>query len=408
MIHLRYALGAVVIVAALAGCGEGSTTLSPSPAGVTAERTRPNVTEEVLWSFKGYPHDGAHPEVSLVNVHGTLYGTTFEGGEKKSGTVFAVTPSGTETVLYSFKGSGDGSYPSASLLNVKGTLYGTTRNGGSSACLLGTFFHGCGTVFAVSLSGEETVLHSFGGKPDGAFPVAGLINVNGTLYGTTESGGADGHGTVFAITTSGAETVLHSFGGQAGDGASPHAGLINVKGTLYGTTESGGADGYGTVFAITTNGAETVLHSFGGKPDDGAYPVAGLLNVKGTLYGTTEKGGAHCRPTRGCGTVFAVTTSGKETVLYSFKGSGDGRNPIGGLISVDGMLYGTTRRGPNRRGGTVFAITASGKKTVLHSFGGLGDGSNPDASLLDITGTLYGVTNKGGANYVGTVFSLSL
>jgi uncharacterized repeat protein (TIGR03803 family) len=137
------------------------------------------------------------------------------------------------------------------------------------------------------------VLYSFKGK-DGADPGAGLLNVNGTLYGTTTGGGkycrgSDGCGTVFSITTSGKETVLHSFGGT-GDSGYPKAGLLNVNGTLYGTTAGGGANGSGTVFSITTSGAETVLYSFkGGK--DGKAPSAGLLNVKGTLYGSTEVGG---------------------------------------------------------------------------------------------------------------------
>jgi uncharacterized repeat protein (TIGR03803 family) len=94
---------------------------------------------------------------------------------------------------------------------------------------------GFGTLFAISRSGKETVIHNFGGPPDGANPSADLIDVNGTLYGTTSSGGANNGGTVFAVTASGAETVLHSFGGS-NDGSDPVAGLVSVKGTLYGTT----------------------------------------------------------------------------------------------------------------------------------------------------------------------------
>jgi uncharacterized repeat protein (TIGR03803 family) len=145
------------------------------------------------------------------------------------------------------------------------------------------------------------VLHNFKGIPDGEYPYAGLINVNGTLYGTTYFGGAYDDGTVFSITTSGKATVLHSFG-MTGDGEYPYAGLIDVKGTLYGTTyEGGGATGGGTVFAITTSGKETVLHSFTGS-GDGEYPNAGLIDVKGTLYGTTADGGAN-----GGGTVFGLS-----------------------------------------------------------------------------------------------------
>ncbi len=159
---------------------------------------------------------------------------------------------------------------------------------------------GYGTVFKITTSGKETVLHSFGGssRDDGGEPEAGLINLNGTLYGTTSVGGKNATGTVFSITTSGIETLLYSFKVfGSGDGANPEAGLLNVKGTLYGTTSYGGTFGYGTVFSITPSGKETVLHSFGGS-GDGNEPFAGLINVKGTLYGTTTSGGRHLRGNR--------------------------------------------------------------------------------------------------------------
>ena len=136
------------------------------------------------------------------------------------------------------------------------------------------------------------VLYNFeGGGGDGYYPYAGLTNIKGTFYSTTQDGGVNFEGAVFSVTPSGTETMLHSFGGS-GDGTYPFAGLINVHGTLYGTTETGGANSKGTVFSITPSGAETVLHSFGGS-GDGAYPCAGLLDVKGTLYSTTNVGGAN-------------------------------------------------------------------------------------------------------------------
>jgi len=252
-------------------------------------------------------------------------------------------------------------------------------------------------------SGMETVLYSFKGGPgDGENPYASLINVNGMLYGTTTYGGAGKSGTVFAITASGTETVLHSFVGQSDDGAEPIAGLINVKGTLYGTTRYGGKHANGTVFAISTSGKETMLHGFG-RSGDGANPVAGLINVKGTLYGTTYAAGAN-----GGGTVFAITTSGTETVLHSFGRSGDGEHPYASLINVDGKLYGTTTEGGAKSGGTVFKITTSGTETVLHRFRGrLEGGESPYASLINVNRTLYGTTEESGASGVGTVFSLT-
>ena len=183
---------------------------------------------------------------------------------------------GAERVLYSFGStSSDGTYPSASLINVAGTLYGTTDYGGATSDV-------DGTVFSITPSGAEKVLHSFGKGTDGISPTAGLIDVNGTLYGTTFVGGrtigGSYYGTVFSITTSGSEKVLHSFG-KRHDGAEPAGGLLNVKGVLYGTTEYGGADGHansdtgGTVFGVTAAGKEKALHSFGKGPD-GAVPAA--------------------------------------------------------------------------------------------------------------------------------------
>jgi uncharacterized repeat protein (TIGR03803 family) len=412
-------------VAILAACGRGndfssSTPVSVAPqirlrqtsGGLTAERTHVRPAYAVLYSFSGGSGDGAAPIASLLNVHGTLYGTTYYGGANADGTVFSITPSGTETVLHSFNGS-DGRFPQADLINIHGTLYGTTELGGTNDA---------GTVFSITPSGAETVLYSFAGG-DGAWPSAGLLDVNGTLYGTTSQGGASkdcpsiGCGTVFSITMSGTETVLHSFAGRK-DGAYPYARLINVNGTLYGTTISGGAFckasyGCGTVFAIKPSGKETVLHSFGGA-GDGESPYAALLDVNGTLYGTTGFGG---RATAcfggGCGTVFAITPSGKETVLHNFGGgSGDGAIPYAGLINDKGTLYGTTENGGVRCQalgcGTVFSITTSGKETVLYRFPGFrGRGAHPYAGLINVKDILYGTTYDGGKNHQGTVFSLS-
>ena len=258
---------------------------------------------------------------------------------------------------------------------------------------------------AMALSSYK-ILHNFGANStDGKSPQLGsLIDVNGTLYGTTEAGGKYGRGTVFSITTSGTEHVLHSFG-VVTDGYYPYAGLIDVKGTLYGTTGGGGKNGYGTVFSVSTSGAEHVLYSFGATANDGDEPLAGLVDVSGTLYGTTKMGGEHSND----GTVFSISTSGKEHVVYSFGGSGtDGAKPEGGLIGVNGTLYGTTEQGGTHSNGTVFSVTTSGTEQVLHNFGAGLDGYYPEAALKDLNGTLYGTTAAGGYfNTEGTVFSIS-
>jgi uncharacterized repeat protein (TIGR03803 family) len=178
-------------------------------------------------------------------------------------------------------------------------------------------------VYSVSATtGVEHVLHRFGKGTDGAVPYASLIEVNGKLYGTTARGGTSpacpgGCGTVFSVsTTSSAEHALYDFKGGA-DGTFPVGGLVDVDGELYGTTAGGGTFGKGTFFGITTSGNETVLHTFG-KGSDGSDPQANLLYVNGLLYGTTLQGGDYCLTSQGCGTVFSVTTRGKEAVLYSF------------------------------------------------------------------------------------------
>ena len=308
----------------------------------TVFRISTDGTEKVLHSF-GNGTDGQQPSAALAELNGTLYGTTVIGGAHGEGTVFSITVGGKESVLHSFSGT-DGSAPSAGLVDVNGTLYGTTAGGGAH--------QDEGTVFSITRGGTEKVLHSFGNRLDGAQPMAELTLVNGMLYGTTYFGGADGSsGTVFSITTGGKESVLHSFGK---DGIFPRAGLLNLNGTLYGTTTYGRyGNCCGTVFAITTAGKEKVLHKFSGA--DGAYPDAGLIDEKGTLYGTTGGGGSGSCP-YGCGTLYSITTGGTETVLHSFGNGTDGIYPYAALIDVNGTLYGTTDRGGVHLQGTVFTL----------------------------------------------------
>ncbi|MGA8535344.1 MAG: choice-of-anchor tandem repeat GloVer-containing protein [Candidatus Tumulicola sp.] len=350
--------------------------------------------ETVLYRFAGGPSDGTAPVAGLISVSGTLYGTTAGGGAHGNGTVFKVTTAGKEKVLYSFAGGTDGANPCATLTNVNGTLYGTTRQGGANDF---------GTVFQVTTSGVESVIHRFGGGTDGKEPLASLLNVNGTLYGTTYFGGANSEGSVFSVTTSGTESVLYSFGGSSGDGDFPEAGLINLNGTLFGTTYQGGSRNRGTMFSVTTSGTESVLYSFGGNPD-GQNPHAGLTaDINGTLYGTTAGGGANNQ-----GTVFSIAYHPPtETVLHSFGGSGDGSTPYGPLLGVSGTLYGTTLSGGASSSGTVYSITHSGTESVLHAFAGSPDGQNPYAGLTNVNGTLYGTTVIGGAYNGGAVYSIT-
>ncbi len=350
--------------------------------------------ESVLYSFMGSP-DGMNVYAGVVmDSSGNLYGTTRDGGSNNLGTVFKVTPTGTETVLYSFAGGSDGSNPYASLVfDSAGNLYGTTYAGGSN---------NLGTVFKITPSGAETVLHTFGSGNDGAAPYAGLVmDSSGNLYGTTSVGGSSSHGTVFKITPTGTETVLHSFG-VGSDGQDLNGGLlIDSNGNLYGTTTVGGSSSFGTVFKIDSTGVESILYSFSSLPD-GQVPTAALvMDSNGNLYGTTSRGG-----TQNFGTVFKITPSGTESVLYSFQGGTDGSLPQDSIvIDSSGNLLGTTSDGGSNNQGVLFEITPSGTETVLHSFVQGNDGANPQAGLvIGSNGYLYGTTIGGGAANHGTVF----
>jgi uncharacterized repeat protein (TIGR03803 family) len=372
-----------------------------------------------VYVFTG-PPDGALPDAGLTNVNGIPYGTTLAGGTECGssvypgegcGTIFAVAAPGLERVVYRFQGGADGYFPEADLLDVNNTLYGTTHWGGS-AC-------GCGTIFAITSSGKKLWTYGFGtySASDGSQPEAGLIDVNGVLFGSTLAGGTGcnvGCGTIFAATSNGLESVIYRFHGGS-DGANPYAGLINVNGTLYGTTYSGGgrsqcSTGCGTIYSTTTSGSEEVLWRFAGGTD-GAHPYAGLINVNGTLYGTTFFGGSSSQCPSGCGTIFALTTNGRThlySVIYRFQGGSDGSNPYAGLINVNATLYGTTRYGGAHDAGTVFSVTLpSDTEKVIYAFQGGDDGANPNAPLLKIKRRLYGTTESGGANlHKGNIFSL--
>jgi uncharacterized repeat protein (TIGR03803 family) len=368
-------------------------------------------TETVLYSFAGGA-DAISPTFGLVrDPSGNLYGATTRGGTGNAGTVFEVSPNGTETVLYTFTNSHDGAYPRGGIVrDEKGNLYGTS---------LGGYLAGFGTVYRLSPSGIETVLHLFTGGADGGYPQGSLVYVQGALYGTTAVGGTNDAGTVFEIAPGHKETVLHSFTGGS-DGANPGAGLIrDSDGNLYGTTTAGGASGHGTVFKVASDGTVTALYSFTeGAVGNGTVsgPVSSLVRDKqGNLYGTTELGGGAGLSTcpYACGSIYEVTPEGVETVLHAFAGGADGALPNAGLVrDLNGNFYGTTVAVGTLNGtryfGTVFKLTVGGKKTVLHYFTGGADGGSPDDSLaVDAQGNLYGTTVGGGAFGDGTVFEIT-
>ena len=332
--------------------------------------------------------DGAIPHAALaLATDGSFYGTTTERGASNNciggcGTVFKITPSGQLTTLHNFclqTGCPDGVFPTAKLvLGMDGNYYGTTEAGGTSTGCNGS---GCGTVFKINTSGQLTTLYSFchqSGCPDGSSPRAALVQgADGNLYGTTYFGGPNanfvcdpngtGCGTIFRITRGGKFSTVYSFCAQSGcaDGANPGAELIQgFDGNFYGTTYDGGGNNCfadcGTVFKITSKGTLTTLHSFC-ETDcaDGFGLYAGLVQgTDGKLYGATAFGGANLN-----GTLFAITTAGTLTTLYSFcaqTGCPDGNFPLAELVQgTNGRFYGTTSQGGSNGAGngTVFMLS---------------------------------------------------
>jgi len=358
-------------------------------------------TFTVLYNFDGASH-GGDPYASLLrDAAGNLYSTVgYGGGTSFSGGVFKVAPDGTETMLYSFTGGADGAFPFSPVVrDSAGNLYGTTTQGGSA---------NAGVVFKVNPNGTETVLHSFTGGTDGVDPVGGLVRDKaGNLYGTTSQGGTSNDGIVFKISPSGKETILHTFTGSATDGKYPSytSLLMDAKGNFYGVTEEGGSADGGILYKLTKAGKLTILHSFTGGTTDGCNVLGTpFMDAAGNFYGTTSSCGTHT-----LGTVWKVSKDGKEKLLHSFAGgTSDGEYPLAGVImDAAGNLYGNTETGGASNVGTVYKISKTGKFTLLHSFDGT-DGKYPYGSFAQNSkGTIFGSTLNGGTIGYGTVWKIT-
>lgn len=391
---------AAFFLVAATGCSQHtvSSPLPGLPAASFARVVPMGAGFASLYSFKGNP-DGQNPYSGVVAFKGTLYGTTLLGGKEDFGVLYKLSTSGAERVLHTFAGASvdDGADPYGALIVLGGALYGTTYFGGRAPASYGT-------VYKATLAGAEHAVCSFT-TSQGEDPYAGVTVLNGTLYGTNYQGGKKNYGTVYGCTTAGKVRVLHSFA-LSPDGAYPYSPPTALKGALYGTTYQGGTKnntyGYGIVYKVTTSGSERVLHKFTGYPNDGANPYAGLLAVGGKLYGTTARGGV-----ADDGTVYEITPSGTERVIYSFKGAPDGAGPQAGLVAVNGTLYGTTASGGQSNEGTAYKVTTAGTEQVLHNFTGVApDGSDPLGGLVNLNGELYGTTFYGGNHGDGIVFKI--
>jgi len=373
-------------------------------------------TMKVMQSFgTGNLDEGSDLYAGLIrDSSGNLYGAAESGGTRGAGVVYelsSVTGGWTETVLYNFKGGADdGANPHATLMmDGAGNLYGTTVSGGPATACRG----GCGAVFMLTPAGghwQETVLYRFTGGADGSIPYAGVsMDSAGNLYGATIGGGASNAGAVYKLTPGAAgwaQTVLYSFGGRP-DGSAPYpTPILDAAGNLYGTTNTGGAHGLGIVYMLAPQAdgsyAEHVLHTFAGAAD-GANPLAGpTFGPHGTLFGTTTLGG-----TANCGTAFDLVPNGAggwtERILHTFLGvtAQDGENPNGLTFGADGSLYGTSTGGGTDNPGTIFKMTRTGgggwKETVLYNFTAGATGAYPSSGVvLDPAGNIYGTTLWGG------------
>ena len=359
--------------------------------------------ETVLYSFTGGA-DGANPYAGVIaDSAGNLYGTTYQGGAANAGVVYKISPSGQESVLYSFTGGGDGGLPHAGLiLDAAGNLYGTTLSGGAANCEN----LGCGVVYKIDPSGHETVLYAFTGRKDGANPAAGVIaDPVGNLYGTTQYGGVTrctrGCGVVYMLSPSGQETVLYTF--TLGEGGSnPTAGVVrDGTANLFGTTDYEGAHGVGTVYKLDSANEFQVMYAFPtGAHENPSLPNTGLvLDTAGNLYGATSSGDLAPE-----GLIYELQQSGNMTTLSTFPPADGGTNPYAGVTrDAAGNLYGTTAYGGANNAGTVFEIDSAGKETVLYSFTGGADGGYPQGGVvLDSAGNLYGSTYGGGGGGLGS------
>jgi uncharacterized repeat protein (TIGR03803 family) len=363
---------------------------------------RAQATFGVLHSFTNSTTDGSTPEGQPVLIGSMLYGVTYSGGSSSSGTLYQISTNGTGFgVLYSFTGGTNGGNPFCTLVSTGDSLYGMTFNGGVSDG---------GVVFGVNTNGTGySVLHTFlGGDADGQYPLGSLTLNGSTLYGMTSGGGSNDDGVVFSISTAGSNfSVLHSFAGGTNDGAFPNEGVIVGGTSLYGTAYYGGSNNLGVVFAYNTalaRNAYTILHHFAGGPNDGANPTGPLTLNGSALYGVTTAGG-----TNDLGVIFTVNTGGSGyAVLHSFGGgANDGASPLfGPLVVTNSVIYGATKDGGSSTEGVLFQMNTDGSGFgIVYGFsGGTNDGAYPAFGPLLIGSSLYGVTVNGGSNNLGVVY----
>jgi len=360
-------------------------------------------TVTTIYNFADNGASGANPYyVTLVQgTNGNLYGTTYNGGKHLFGTVFNMTVTGSQKLIYSFTNSAtDAAYPTGGLtLGNDGNFYGTTQQGGTKSM---------GTLFKITPTGTLTILHNFNAFIDGSFPWGPpILASDGNFYGTTSGGGGGGHGIVYKLTSAGVLSVIYRFDVVHGDSpiAPPTQG---TDGFLYIPVSQGGAYFCGTIVQMSTSGVINNTYSFP-CGSGGSFPIGPLVQASnGNFYSTTQNGG-----TVGEGTIYQVTPSLAVTVLHSFGATfGDGTFPGAGLLrATDDNYYGSTSDGGASGDGTLFNTSTTGTYASLYSFNNNSNltQTSPVAPPVQATnGLLYGTTEFGGPGNDGTVYSLDM
>jgi len=374
--------------------------LGASNAGVLFSADPASGALTTLYRFSGVFNNQSGNSALTVNG-GMLYGTSGQTGAAYYGSIYQLDPvTGAEATLYSFTGGADGSAPAAPLLADGTTLLGTTPADGVA---------NYGTVFSYDITaGKKTILYSFGAGTAGSDPgSAGVVRINTSLFGVTGFGGNSGSGTVYRLPVKGgAATAFNSFE-KTPELYGGNSGLLSLGGALYGT-RCGAVDQTAGV-AYKTGGPlhqETVLHAFAtSSGGDGLCPGGGLIYAGGTLYGTTQGGGAG----QYYGTIYSLNpATGTERIVYSFTGGSDGGYPLAALVQSGGFLYGTTSTFGVGQRGTVFQFNPhTGVLVTLHAFTGGADGGTPSSALIRFGNLLYGTTSFGSLWNRGTVFSVA-
>jgi uncharacterized repeat protein (TIGR03803 family) len=352
-----------------------------------------------VYSFTGI-NDGGLPVGGVAtDTSGNVFGTTSVGGSGGQGTIFEYSSTGQFLTLFAFNGGSTGGVPQSTVLVDGQILFGTTTAGGMS---------GRGTLYSFNLTSKKfATLHAFSGS-DGSAPKGNLwLQANGTLVGTTYSGGAKGLGEVYTYSIASKKfTVLYSFAGGVTDGANPAAGVTeDSSGNIYGTTYFGGAGYAGTVYKIS-GPTETLLLGINAE-NVGIPTTEPTLDTSGNLY-------VSVRGVDYFGDLIQITPEGNHKSISSLGVNGslpnaDGQALASAPLIIKSALYTTCSVAGSLGYGTIASVSlASGYSTVvIHSFAGT-DGYQPSGKLAQTSsGTIFGTTSLGGAHGSGTIYKFA-